>query len=357
MGSVLLALVLLLAACGGAENAPPTPRPPTPIPPTPTPRSTALPSLDQPIALLGGPERPLTIAFALPDGRRPSAADRTALAQAVSDALQPLSRTLNLADDIEVQAVALDESAALRALCSGAPVTAWVSAFTYVAAARACDAQPLLALIREDDSGAAIGAAYEVVTSSDVTRPADLAGKVACRVEGDLGVWAISALMLQAEGFNALAQMSPSATYPDESAALNALLAGECAALALPVGRLEELLDPLPARDENPRDQLRILVGGADATLSSEEDAALSYPRYVVPFGLWVAAPDSALPSGDLRPVREELEAAMRAYLDDNPAALARWFKASGAVPITPGGLAALRRWLDDAGWDMAFRP
>lgn len=313
--------------------------------------------LDQPIALLGGQERPLTIAFALSAGAGPSAADRTALTQAISGALQPLSRTLNLADNIEVQAVMLDESAALRALCSGAPVTAWVSAFTYVAAARACDAQPLLALVREGDSGAVIGTAYEVIASSDVIRPADLAGQTACRVEGDLDVWAISALMLQAESFNALTQLSHSTIYPDESAALNALLTGECAALALPVGRLEELLDPLPARDENPRDRLHVLVGGAEATLSDKEGAALSYPRYVVPFGLWVAAPDPALPSDELRPLREELEAAVRAYLDDNPALLTRWFEASGAVPVGSSGLAALRRWLDDAGWDMTFRP
>ncbi len=99
----LLALALLAAACSGAGSAPATPRPPTPIPPTPTPRSTALPPLDRPIALLGGQERPLTIAFALPGGRGPSASDRAALAQAVADALQPLSQTLNLADDIEVR--------------------------------------------------------------------------------------------------------------------------------------------------------------------------------------------------------------------------------------------------------------
>lgn len=357
VGLALLALALLAAACSGAGSAPATPRPPTPIPPTPTPRSTALPPLDRPIALLGGQERPLTIAFALPGGRGPSASDRAALAQAVADALQPLSQTLNLADDIEVQAVTLDEPAALRALCSGAPVTAWVSAFTYAAAARACGAQPMLALIREGDAGTTIGAVYEVVVPADVTRPADLAGQVACRVEGDLDAWAVSALMLQAEGFNALAQMSHSAVYPGESAAFDALMAGECAALALPAGRLEALLDPLPVRDENPRERLHVLVGGGDPTLPDEENTSLSFPRYAIPYGLWVAAPESALPAGELRPLREELEAAVAAHLDDNPAALARWFDASGAVPVDAGGLAGLRRWLDDAGWDMAFRP
>ncbi len=348
----------VLAACGANNAASPTPRPPTPIPPTPTPRSTALPTLAQPPALLGGAERPLTIAFALPDGSLPSASERSALAQAVADALQPLSATLNLATDIEVQVVPMDDSAALQALCSGAPVTAWVSGFTYAAAARACEVEPLLALVHEDNAGRAIGTAYDLLTLRDVSAIADLAGQVACRVEGQADTWVVTALMLQAEGLDPLVDMPRSMTYPDEEAALQALLAEECAALALPIGALDALLDPLPVRDEDPADRLHALVAGGDTALPDRaSDRPVPYPAYVLPFGLWVAAPESALPASDLRPVRQELEAAVRAYFDEQPDALTEWFDSVAVVDVDRAGLRALIDWLEDAHWDMAYRP
>lgn len=353
---VLAALALLAAGCSSGKAPAPTLRPPTPIPPTPTPRSTALPVLEQPIALLGGAERPLEIQFALSDAQPASAADRAGIAQAVASALQPLSRTLNLAGTIEVQVIASDESRALKALCSGAPVTAWVSAYTYVAAARRCGAQPLLALVREDETGAArMGTAVEIVTPRDVAAPADLSGQRTCRVDGELDVWTIAALMLQADGFDPVAEMTQGAAYPTEAAALRGLLNGECAALALPLGRLEALLEPFPASDNHPADRLHILAAGDDPTLDGLREAgAVSLPRYVVPFGLWVAAPDPALPAAELRPVRQELAAAVQAYLNEHPAKVQQWLGATRVIPVEASGLSALRRWLDDAGWDMA---
>lgn len=348
----------LLTACSGANAPMPTPRPPTPIPPTPTPRSTALPELDQPPALLGGAERPLVIAFALPGQSVPSQSDRAALAQTVANALQPLGTTLNLASDVEIQIVQMDDSAALRALCSGAPVTAWVSPFTYAAAARLCEVEPLLALVRENDGARIIGAAYDIVTASEIESAADLAGQIACRVDDRLDAWAISALMLRAEGLDPLAQMSQSEPYPDEAAALNALLDGDCAALTIPRDTLDDLLDPLPASDNPPRDRLHILIAGGDTSApDSGADRPVSVPRYVVPFGLWVAAPESALPASELRPIRQELEAAVRAYFDDQPGAFNEWFGGADAVEVNPAGLSALLRWLDNARWDMAYRP
>ena len=357
---IILVLVALgiLTACSANETVVPTPRPPTAIPPTPTLRSTPLPTLAQMPALLGGTERPFMIAFALPDGSLPSAEERAALAQAVADALQPLSATLHLADDIEVQVVPLDDPAALRALCSGAPVTAWVSAFTYVAAARACDVEPLLALVREGEAGPAIGRAYDLITPREVTAVADLAGQAACRVEGQLDAWAVAALMLQAKGLDPLVEMPHSATYPDELSAVRALLDGECAALALPSGTLDDILDPLPATDDNPADRLHALIAGGNTALSDRAaDRAVSYPTFVLPFGLWVAAPDSALPASDLRPVRQELEAAVRAFLDEQPEVLEKWFDSADVVEVEDIGLAALLRWLDDARWNMAYQP
>lgn len=357
---IVLVLVALgvLAACSSDENVTPTPRPPTAIPRTPTPRSTPLPTLAQIPALLGGAERPFTIAFALPDGSLPTADERAALAQSVADALQALSATLNLADDIEVQVIPLDDSAALRALCSGAPVTAWVSPFTYAAAARTCDVEPLLALVREGDAGAAIGIAYDLITLREVASAQDLAGEVACRVDGQLDAWVISALMLQAEGFDPLVEMPQSVSYPDELTAVRALLDGECAALALPSGTLDEILEPLPATDEDPEDRLHALIAGGDTALPDRaSDRSVSYPAFVLPFGLWVAAPDTALPGSELRPVRQELEAAVLAFFAENPGALDAWFASAEVVEVDHTGLAALRRWLDDAHWDMAYQP
>lgn len=298
------------------------------------------------------------IAFALPDGSLPSADERLALAQAVADALQSLSRTLHLAENIEVQVVPLDDSAALHALCSGAPVTAWVSAFTYAAAAQTCDVEPLLALVREGEAGPAIGRAYDLITRREVTSVTDLAGQVACRVADQLDAWAISALMLRAAGLDPLVDMPRSVTYPDELTAVRALLDGECAALALPSSTLDEILDPLPATDDDPADRLQVLIAGGDTALPDlAADRPVSYPALVLPFGLWVAAPDSALPASDLRPVRQELEAAVQAYLDEHPESLRDWFDSADVVEVDATGLAALLRWLDDARWNMAYQP
>lgn len=356
--TIIVLAVGLLTACSGANAPTSTPRPPTPIPPTPTPRSTALPALDQPPALLGGAERPLVIAFALSGANLTSQADRAALAQTVADALQPLSATLNLAADVEVQIAQMDDSAALRALCSGAPVTAWVSPFTYAAAARTCEVEPLLALVREDDGARVIGAAYDIVTAREIESAADLAGQIACRVADRLDAWAISALMLRAEGLDPLAQMSQSEPYADEAAALNALLDGDCAALTLPRDTLDDLLDPLPASDNPPRERLHILVPGGDTSAPDNgANRPASVARYVVPFGLWVAAPEFALPASESRPVRQELEAAVRAYFDAQPDAFDEWFGGADAVEINRAGLSALLRWLDNARWDMAYHP
>lgn len=356
----ILVLIALgaLAACNTGQSSTPTQRPPTPIPPTPTPRSTALPALEQPPALLGGTERPLTIAFALPDGTLPSANDRAALAQAVADALQPLSPTLNLAVDIDVQVIPLDDSAALQALCSGAPVTAWVSPFTYAAAERACDVEPLLALVREDDAGRAIGTAYDIITLREVETASDLAGQAACRVDGQLDAWAVSTLMLQAEGFDPLVDMPQSVRFENELDAVRALLDGDCAMLTLPSGTLEDLLDPLPVSDDDPADLLHALVPGGDTTPPTRSDSRpVSYPAYVLPFGLWVAAPATALPASELRPVRHELEAAVQEYLDAQPDALSEWFDSAAVVEVERAGLDSLLDWLDSARWDMAYRP
>jgi len=356
MTLVVIALGLL-TACGSGGAVTPTPRPPTPIPPTPTPRSTALPELAQPPALLGGTERPLVIALALPGAGSPSESDRAALAQSVADHLQPLSATLNIASDIEVQVEPMDESAALQALCSGAPVTAWVSAFTYAAAARTCEVEPLLALVRETGGERAIGTAYDIITPREIESAADLAGQVACYVEDQLDAWAISALMLRAEGVDPLVEMPPSVTFPDDSAAFDALLDGECAALVLPHDTLDALLAPLPVSDNPPRERLHFLIEGGNPSAPRSADGPVSVPQYVVPFGLWVAAPESALPASELRPVRQELEAAVRAYFDAQPDALAGWFDGADVVEVNRAGLSALVRWLDSARWDMAFRP
>lgn len=361
LGVILIALVLLTASCSGGQSAAPTPRPPTPIPPTPTPRSTPLPTLDQPPALLGSAQRPLVIGLAGPATGSMTRSAQSALAQAVADALQPVSETLNLAPDIEVEVQRMDEATALRALCSGAPVTAWVNAFTYVAAARACGAEPLLVLLRENEGEVKIGIAYDVIVSAGIRSAADLAGERYCRVEGQLEDWAFAALMLAAEGFDPLAQMSPLPAYDSETAALRALLDGECAALALAAGTLEDRLDELAAEDNtSPGEQegVRVLIAGGDALLASESAGEpLALPRYVVPYGVWVAAPDSALPAGDDRPLRQELIAAVRAYFEENPSVLHRWFGASEVIAVDQTSLAALRAWLDGAAWDMADAP
>lgn len=286
---------------------------------------------------------------------------QSALAQAVADALQPVSETLNLAPAVEVRVQRMDEAAALRALCSGAPVTAWVNAFTYVAAARTCGVEPLLVLLREDDGEVRVGVAYDVIVAARIRSAGDLAGERYCRVEGQLEDWAFAALMLAAEGFDPLAQMSPLPAYDSETAALRALLDGECAALALAAGTLEDRLDELTAEDNSgpgDREDVRVLIAGGNALLAGESAGdPLVLPRYVVPYGVWVAAPDSALPAGDDRPLRQELVAAVRAYFAENPSILNRWFGASQVGAVDQSGLAALRAWLDGAVWDMAYAP
>ena len=108
--------------------------------------------------------------------------------------------------------------------------------------------------MRETGGKRAIGTAYDIITPREIESAADLAGQVACYVEDQLDAWAISALMLRAEGVDPLVEMPPSVTFPDDSAAFDALLDGECAALVLPHDTLDALLAPLPVSDNPPRE-------------------------------------------------------------------------------------------------------
>jgi hypothetical protein len=146
---MLLALPLVLAACGGDdEDDEPTAVPVTPVIPTPTVVSTPIPDispvppLDFDVEAQAEPTmQPLQIAFVQP-----------ATDDDIEQARVNLQAHLNQQFEGEVSIlvnVYPNQRQAIDALCSGEPVMVWVDAFTYYLASGTCDVEPVLQVDRD----------------------------------------------------------------------------------------------------------------------------------------------------------------------------------------------------------------
>ena len=352
-GALLLAI--LLSACGGSDGSRRATPVPTRIPPTPTPRSTALPQAREAPAI-GAQERPIALYLALPEER-------------VTPEVRQLGRELqrHLSDEIGLAFTVTfaDESTALAELCSGAPTLAWASAFTYAAARRQCDVEPLLAARRGRAPTFEIGQTSEIVGRADITTLAQMDGQVFCRSaqQDTTAAWVIPALRMGSQGVNPFLDLGAVRDYEDDQALIRALYDGECAGAALRAGDFDRALlavaraaqtaeDLLPSYDEL-TEALHVVALAGDTKAPADPGQWTGFEEGVVPYETLIAAPVSALPLN----LRDSVEMAITAFFTDRidgAARAKRLLTADGVFAVDSGHYAAFLTMLSDAGWSMA---
>jgi hypothetical protein len=344
-----------MAACQSSEKVEPT-RIPTRIPPTPTIRSTALPDVPKAPALGETEDRPIVIQFVLPDAAASSDARQHAndLQQALQDELE-----------LEIKVELVDEAAALKSLCGGAPVAAWVSPFTFVKAQSACNAVPTLAVSRGRSPRFTIGQTAEIIARSDVTDLGQLTGRVFCRsYERDdyFTSWVFPIFYIAAEGVNPVTGFSEIKDYPNDISLGKALYEGECTAAALPPDELEDLLIDLSAflsTDENPvtsrelADVIRVVQPAADVALKTGA-VNWQYPSGVIPYETFVFAPDSALPEA----LRGEITTIVEDFFNERETGSQRLndlLDATGLISVSARSYEKFTPVVINARWDMTL--
>lgn len=350
-----LLIMILLAACGGSGGDRRATPIPTRIPPTPTLRSTALPDAPEAPAI-GTSERPITIWLALPEERVTSEARQLA---------HELERQLNDETGLTFTVTFTDENTALAELCSGAPSLAWTSAFTYAAAHRQCEVEPLLAARRGRAPTFQIGQTSEIVGRADITAPAQLAGQTFCRSaqQDTTAAWVIPALLMGSQGVNPFIDLDAVRDYEDDQALVRALYGGECSAAGLRAGDFEKALlaaaqaaqtakEPHPTYDEL-TEALHVIAPAGDTTAPTNP-SQWTVPAGVIPYEVLVTAPESALPE----PPRESAEAAITAFFTDRidgTTRTKRLLAADSVFAVEAQHYRSFLAMLSDAGWDMAF--
>lgn len=335
--------VFIVAACGGSgdDGTPP----PSIIVPTATPRSTPLPPVNTP-AIYGSADVPLRVLYV-----------SSAEADLLTDAELSVATAINT-DLTNERLAALDlmmtvqferadtMQAVLDAVCLQRDVLAWVDAFTYVAAAERCDAQPLLGIqqaieIEGLPDGVSAqtrdGIAFDIVYRADLpTPPESLAGVVgltACRLSAtDPISWIYFSLALQAEGVNPVVALTGFEDVENYSAMLEALSDGNCDLGAIPA------------------DTLSGLVRETDGVNTSDiETFSAVWPT--VPHGVLIAPPEGNIPPD----VVESFITQLQALTDDDDFrdALQIVVPFDQFVAVQVSDFRAFVRWLDDAGWMM----
>lgn len=351
----MLLITILLTACGSGGDRRATPIP-TRIPPTPTLRSTALPDAPEAPAI-GAPERPITVYLALPEELVTSNARQLG---------RELQRQLGEETGLTFAVSFADENTALASLCSGAPTFAWTSAFTYAAARRQCEVEPLLAARRGRTPTFEIGQASEIVGRADIAALEQLAGQTFCRSaqQDTTTAWIIPALLMGSRGVNPFIDLDTVRDYDSDQALVRALYDGECAAAALRAGDFEKALlalaqeartaeEQLPTYDELAA-ALHIILPAGDTTAPANPSQWAGVPADVIPYEVLVAAPESALPS----PFRDSAKAVLTAFFTDRidgPTRARRLLAADGVFAVEARHYRSFLTMLADAGWDMAF--
>jgi hypothetical protein len=321
-------LILLLAACGLRDSAPtPTPDPlaffaPTPISP-------------------GREQNPLRVMFVPPDP------------DAVGGAAGTLQSELRSRSGLAIEVVTVpNDGAALDALCDyndqNRFVAAWLKGPSAVLAlARECGDVALMGV-----SGGQTGLAGEIVGRPG-TGLASVRSRVFCRVEtGDFYSWTLPNLAMEAEGIDPL-DIGEVDNYPGYEFIFEAIVDGNCAATGIPAGLLET-----PDYEE------------------FSQQLGVAYTTLPMPYGVLIYPPELLL--GD----REALTAAFLDVVGYTPpddadaaptgtpgaslvvlepeqlttieGALLALLGAENVMPATADDLAAVRAFMEDAGYDVA---
>jgi hypothetical protein len=348
-------MMVALTACGGGETLVRPTLIPTPIPPTPTPRSTPLPPvLDAP--QIGDMERPIRLLFALPDD-----ASTTNAREAANQLQRDLEDELELSFSVDL----VSESEALAEVCSGLPVAAWISAFSYVAAQTECGAIPVLAETNGTAPRILVGTTVEIVGRKVITNLDQLQDQVFCRSqEQDYATnWVLPSLVLAANGLDPATDLGEIRDYVNDLAVGRALYEIECNAAALPPGEFDDWLDDLswtlsteqvPVTVETLEGVLVVIQPAGDVALPASTSNWDGYDENVIPYEVLVFSPNSALPVA----LRNEIVPVITRFFEDRNDGAQRLhtlLDATGIIEVDNKDFDKFRTLLNDAHWDMTF--
>lgn len=302
---LLVALGLLLAACGGQVAATPTLPPPTI---TPTPRSTALPPVATQVPL-GSAARPYRMIFVPP-------AESAATGLAVE---QLLNSRLDRGFSVEAMGSAAE---ALDALCSGQAGFAWVDGWTLLAAQMGGCASPVLKLQRDGKTG--IRSEIVISPASNVRAVSGFAQRDYCRVLGDDDVhWILPTLVMRAGNFDPFTAFNNIRRMPDSTSMLREVAENRCVG-GLQAGEL--------AAASVPGYDIQKAVAVLEGTTSPE-----------LPFGGMVIAPT----------VPGALAAQVIELLEQNLDVMTGLVEADAILPVESNDYAQMVQLLERAGLDL----
>lgn len=203
---------------------------------TPTPRSTPLPPVPTVIPP-GTEENPIMMVI------RPPLSD--VARELITDfQIGQFEAALNEASGLVIDVTVVDRYAeALAALCGSTPTqvaVVWLDGLSYTAAAARNCGVPVLQVERDGETGAPV----QLVTSREggIGTLAALQGERICRLRfDDPSSWLIPALILWANGIDPNTELDVIEDYPDVEALVDAVAAGECAAIGMTASDFEAL--------------------------------------------------------------------------------------------------------------------
>ncbi len=213
--SLLAAIALVLAACGGAAPEEPTPAPPTepptqppPTDPPPTePMEPELGTADNPVVWILTPSQDTEVVLA----------GAEAIAQHIEDQTGIVINSV----------VATDFTAQVEAICSGEAQMAAINTFGYVRAAeRGC----VDAALASERFGATTYAGQIITQAgSDISSIADVAGKTFCRPDpGSTSGWVIPSLLMYEAGIDPEADLAEIVDAGGHDGVVVAVYNGDC---------------------------------------------------------------------------------------------------------------------------------
>lgn len=350
-----LLLAIALAACeGDTTDGPPTRRP-TDVPPTPTPR--AMPLADVPSApRLGDPEWPVRVLIAVPTD------STTRQARSAARELdQHLEQDLGVNADVEFAT----QADAIAALCSGQPVAAWLSPFSYLQVQDTCAPTAALAIQRGQAPRRTLGQSADIVGRIDIDDIADFDRRVFCRSteQSEFTRWVYPRLLMIEAGLDPATDLTAVYDYDDDLTVLEAIYRGDCAAAALEPGTFDDLADELASQlstEEQPlttaaiTSVIHVVLPGGDVTLPVSGAAWDGFPPRVIPHELLVIAP--ALPD-DLNTSLVTSIEDFFAERDDGTQRLLDLLNADAVFAVTMSDYTAFFEALAAVEWELAYLP
>ncbi|MCC7209335.1 MAG: PhnD/SsuA/transferrin family substrate-binding protein [Anaerolineae bacterium] len=226
----LLALALLLAACGGAATPTVTPIPATP---TPTPLSEPLPTVaTQPP--FGVSDRPFRLVLLTPSARESALGNLEAF----------LTGRTGQAFAVQTSEAGAD---VIDALCSDAPMAAWVDGLTLLMALDRGCAEPALQIRRGRGNAASNGVRADLIASAEarITSVTGFRDEVFCRLGPDsVETWLLPVMFMRAEGeFDPFRDLADVREVPDAASMAREVGNAQCVG-ALPAGMLRNVSVP-----------------------------------------------------------------------------------------------------------------